>query len=86
MTKDNQHLGLHQSAAYRIVVERWVTDRWKDWFNGMAMTREEATGTRATSRLEGVVANQATILGLLQKPYNLGFPLPSVELRRHPDE
>ncbi len=79
MTSETNRLGMQQASAYRICVEGWIGDRWKDWLNGMAITLEGEKGIQATSILEGVVADQAALVGLLQNLYNLGFPLLIVE-------
>ncbi len=79
MTYETKCLGMQQRSAYRICVEGWIAARWKDWFNGMAITQEGGEGTLATSTLQGVVSDQAALLGLLQNLYNLGFPLLTVE-------
>ena len=79
MTNETHRLGMQQSSAYRIRIEGWIADRWKDWFNGMAITLEGGGEALATSLLQGVVSDQAALLGLLQNLYNLGFPLLWVE-------
>ncbi len=79
MTNETNHLGMQARCAYCIRVEGWIAARWKDWFNGMAITLEGDVETRATSTLQGVVSDQAALLGLLQNLYNLGFPLLMVE-------
>ncbi len=45
----------------------------------MAVTLEGDGAAVATSTLEGVVADQAALLGLLQSLYDLGFALLNVE-------
>ncbi len=79
MANETHRLGMQQSSAYRIRVEGWIADRWKDWFNGMAIALEGGGEALATSLLQGVVSDQAALLGLLQNLYNLGFPLLLVE-------
>ncbi len=84
MTNRIYHLGMDQPSLYQIRVEGWITERWKDWFSGMEITREESTEARTISRLEGVIADQAALQGLLQKLYNLGFPLLTVQRQEKP--
>ncbi len=74
---------MQQPSSYRICVEGWIAERWKDWFNGMAITLEGGEGTPATSTLQGVVADQAALLGLLLNLYNLGLPLLIVERKEN---
>ncbi len=79
MTNETNRLGMQARCAYRITVEGWIAARWKDWFNGMAITLEGGGATQATSTLQGVVSDQAALLGLLHHLYNLGFPLLTLE-------
>ncbi len=79
MTNETTRLGMQRPSAYSIHVEGWIADRWKDWFDGMAITLEGSIDIQATSTLQGVVADQAALLGVLQKLYDLGFPLLRVE-------
>ncbi len=79
MTNATNRLGMQQPSAYWIRVEGWIPDRWRDWFNGMAITLEGSMDAQATSTLQGVIADQAALLGLLQNLYNLGFPLLTVQ-------
>ncbi len=79
MTNETIRLGMQRPSAYSIHVEGWIADRWKDWFDGMAINLEGSMDIQATSTLQGVVADQAALLGVLQKLYDLGFPLLRVE-------
>jgi len=88
-------LATDQPAAYRILVQGWVSLRWEDWFEGMHIEllgpdatagtpadREEgskSTGGEATL-LTGPVPDQAALLGMLQRLYSFGLPILSVEL------
>ena len=65
-----------QPAAYQIQVQGWIGDRWVDWFDTMTITVQDDPGNDPpTTTLTGAVADQAALLGLLQKLYTLGFPL-----------
>jgi hypothetical protein len=59
---------------YRIRVKGHLADRWAAWFDGVTVTRQ-ADGTTV---LEGRVADQAALHGLLRKVSDLGLPLVSV--------
>lgn len=67
-------LALDAPAIYSIRVEGGIGERWRDWFNDLAITVQVEEST-VTSTLQGTVADQAALLGLLQKLYGLGFPL-----------
>ena len=65
-----------QPAAYQIQMQGWIGDRWVDWFDTMTITIQgDLRDDPPISTLTGVVADQAALLGLLQKLYTLGFPL-----------
>jgi len=65
----------HQELdRYEIRVNGHLADRWAAWFDGMTVTRQ-ADGTTV---LEGPVADQAALHGLLRKVSDLGVPLVSV--------
>lgn len=76
--RDRARMGLDQPAAYRIVVRGWIGERWAEWVNGMAMARGGDDNDPNTT-LAGALADQAALLGLLQKLNNLGFVLLEVK-------
>ncbi len=51
-----------------------MSERWAEWFDGLAITATENDETLIT----GWVADQAALLGLLKKVRDLGLPLLSV--------
>src|SRR5215212_4631748 len=59
---------------YEIRVRGHLADRWADWFDGMTLTRR-ADGTTV---LDGPVADQSALHGLLRKVNELGLPLVSL--------
>jgi hypothetical protein len=59
---------------YEIRVKGHLADRWAVWFDGMTLTRQ-ADGTTV---LNGPVADQSALHGLLRKISDLGLPLLSV--------
>ncbi len=59
---------------YEIRVQGHLADRWAVWFDGMTLTRQ-ADGTTV---LDGPVADQSALHGLLRKVSDLGLPLVSV--------
>ena len=59
---------------YAIRVKGHLADRWAAWFDGMTLTRQ-ADGTTV---LDGQVADQSALHGLLRKVSDLGLPLVSV--------
>jgi hypothetical protein len=61
-------------VQYEITVDGHLGARWAAWFEGLSITTEPD----GTSVLEGSVADQAALHGLLQKLRDLGIPLISV--------
>jgi hypothetical protein len=59
---------------YEIRVKGHLADRWAGWFDDMTLTRQ-ADGTTV---LDGPVADQSALHGLLRKVSDLGLPLVSV--------
>jgi hypothetical protein len=63
-----------EARRYEIRIKGHLDTRWAAWFEGMSLTHA-ADGTTA---LNGIVADQAALHGLLQKLRDLGVPLISV--------
>ena len=81
MKNSRQRFRQDQPATYQIQVQGWISERWADWFDDMTITLGDEDdagqpgGSLAVTTLTGVVADQAALLGLLQKLYTLGLPL-----------
>ena len=61
--------------TYRIQVEGPISERWTHWFDDMTIVVGDNDGALAITTLTGPVADQAALLGLLQKLYTLRLPL-----------
>jgi len=67
-----------EAWTYEIQVQGRIGERWAHWFDDMSVSAQgEAQSTITT--LTGAVADQAALLGLLQRLYTLGLPLLRVE-------
>ena len=66
----------HQESdeRYEIRFEGHLHARWADWFDGLTVTDDN----NGTTIVEGDVADQAALHGLLRKLHDLGLPLLSV--------
>ena len=60
--------------CYRIRIQGHLDQRWASWFDGLALTHDED----GTTLLEGHVADQAALHGLLTKVRDMGLPLVSL--------
>ncbi len=59
---------------YEIRFEGHLTDRWSDWFEGLAIHNDP----NGETRLIGSLSDQAALLGVLNKIYGLNLILISV--------
>ena len=64
----------NQPVVYQIKIKGHLGPQWTEWFEGIAVTREENGDTLLT----GPVVDQAALHGLLKKVRDLGLPLLSV--------
>lgn len=64
-----------QPVVYQIRIKGHLGPQWTEWFEGMAVTREENGDTLLT----GPVIDQAALHGLIKKVRDLGLPLLSVK-------
>ncbi len=65
---------VQEPDRYEIRVKGHLADRWAAVFDGMTLTRQ-ADGTTG---LDGPIADQSALHGLLRKVSDLGLPLVSV--------
>lgn len=63
-----------QPGIYQIRVKGHLEARWSGWFDGLELSREPD----GTTSIQGPVADQAALHGLLQKTRDLGLELISV--------
>jgi hypothetical protein len=72
-------ISLDQPGMYCIRVQGLLDCRWQDYFEEMQLETETLPdGTKITC-MTGQLNDQAAVQGVLQKLYNLGFPLISVD-------
>lgn len=70
---------LDQPGTYRIRVQGALDASWADYFDEMQFSTTTTPDGSAITTLSGGLTDQAAVQGVLQKLYNLGFPLISVE-------
>ena len=63
-----------EGGRYEIRLNGHLHSRWATWFDGMRLTRCRD----GTTVIHGVVPDQASLHGLLQKVRDIGVPLVSV--------
>jgi hypothetical protein len=64
-------------SFYEIRVEGHLTDRWSEWFDGLAIRNDPGDETT----LNGPLADQAALFGVLAKIHALNLTLVSVYRR-----
>jgi hypothetical protein len=69
---------LDQSAVYCIKVQGKLGENWASYFEEMDIVILSDTDENPITMLTGEMPDQAAVQGVLQKLYNLGFPLISV--------
>jgi len=69
----------HEENWYRIRIQGHLDQRWTTWFDGLALTHDGD----GTTLLQGHVADQAALHGLLTKVRDMGLPLVSVTREGH---
>ncbi len=67
-------------TRYRLRVDGHLDHHWSPWFGDLTLTHDDD----GTTRLTGVVADQAELHGLLSKIRDLGVTLISVEALNPP--
>ena len=70
-----QKITLDQPCTYRICVQGQLNSKWADYFEGLVIENNREAGGYPLTYLYGTLIDQAAVQGVLQKLYNLGFPL-----------
>jgi len=73
------NISFDQPGTYQIRVQGELDPRWLDYFAEMTIEKEACPDGTQITLLTGICVDQAAVQGLLQKLYNLGFLLLSVE-------
>ena len=68
-------------GAYRIRVEGSLDPSWSDRLGGMAITVAGQSGAKTITVLEGELADQSALMGVLHSLHELHLPLDAVESR-----
>ena len=62
------------AGQYEIRLKGHLDPRWANWFDGLGLTQHDD----GTTVIDGPIADQAALHGLLQKVRDTGLPLVSV--------
>ena len=72
-------LTLDRPAPYRIEIQGQLDESWSTNFGGMAISTQAVPGDGKVTILQGIVADQATLHGILNSIRDLGLLLLKVE-------
>jgi hypothetical protein len=64
----------NEAGRYEIRIDGHLDNRWSAWFDGLSLVRQ----SDGTTTIQGPVADQAALHGLLQRVRDTGLPLVSV--------
>jgi hypothetical protein len=68
-----------QTADYRIIVEGVLDPMWLECLGGLELTEQRQPGQPVVTRLEGRLADQSALQGVIDTLIMLGLRLLSVE-------
>lgn len=66
--------GLRDTSGYEIRIQGHISDRWREWFEGMTLVHQGD----GTTVIRCPALDQSALHGLLAKVRDLGLPLVSV--------
>ena len=72
-------LTLTSQAKYRICIQGYLDNTWADQMGEMTFTNHLISKQPMVTVLTGQVLDQTELVGTLNRLYNLGFPLLSIE-------
>ncbi len=79
MNKFRQGISLLKPAVYKIKIQGILDKNWSDYYGGMTIEYEGDPKQNAISILEGILADQSALIGVLNSLHDIGYPILSVE-------
>ncbi|HUV92533.1 MAG TPA: hypothetical protein VMV80_05570 [Anaerolineales bacterium] len=79
MTDTGHKFNPDSPVIYQITVQGYLDERRADWFDEMSIVPQVGAEGVSITQLTGEVVDQAALLGLLRKLYDLGLHLLSVK-------
>lgn len=70
---------MDEPAHYRIVVSGELTEHWFDWFDTFDLSLAREPNGRLQTTLDGLVADQSALRGILVALWDLNLTLLSVD-------
>lgn len=78
-----EQLRVYDRAIYRIIVQGFLDERWSDWLEGMHVVAVKGDGAATQTVLEGELADQSALVGVLGVLQGLGHPVVSIDYLGH---
>ena len=79
LTESNQPSSRNNGGIYEIKIKGLLDDHWQQWFEGMALERQEnAEAGQDCTLIRGRIVDQPALHGLLAKIRDLNLTLVSV--------
>ena len=82
----NDQFRVYSQAEYSIRVAGYLDESWSERLGGLSIHQKKAGSPKTETTLQGVLVDQAALLGVLNTLYNLRLPLISVELQAPEEE
>ena len=79
--KQYSHISLDQAAVYHIKLQGRMDGDWSDYLRHLAVQHHKQADGAIITELCGIVTDQASLHGLLNRIRDLGLPLLLVELQ-----
>ena len=79
MGKNRPGVSWLEPAIYRICIQGILDDNWSNYRSGMTIEYENDPNHHAVTILTGRLADQSSLIGLLNSLHDIGCPILSVE-------
>jgi hypothetical protein len=79
MEKNRTSVSWLEPAMYRICIQGILDDNWSAYCSGMTIEHESDSHQHAVTILTGQLADQSSLMGLLNSLHDIGCPILSVE-------
>lgn len=83
-SQENKSVSFSSEAYYKICVLGYIDASWSDRLGGMSIESVLGADKKNVTFLEGVVADQAELIGIVNSIYQMRLSLLSVSLVEYP--